>query len=244
MNVAALAIAAALAVGAPAAAPAAAASPAAAAPDCTVTDATMTWGFKESFRSYISGTIANGEWTVADGTTYETPDFGWANGTGQISDGVGQIAFTGSIEFTGHGGILDTTVTNPRLVLDGSSRATLLLDVSGTTQQGADVDEKAVPFASVDISGAEFGDGTVTITAAPAVLTEAGSAAFGTYEAGEALDPITAQLSADPACTIAPVGGPGLAGAIWLGIGSVLAIVVITVELVLWRRRSAQEPGA
>ena len=29
-----------------------------------------------------------------------------------------------------------------------------------------------------------------------------------------------------------------------LGIGSVLAIVVITVELVLWRRRSAQEPGA
>ena len=48
-------------------------------------------------------------------------------------------------------------------MLDGSSRATLLLDVSGTTQQGAEVDEKAVPFASVDISGAEFGDGTVLL---------------------------------------------------------------------------------
>ena len=228
MNLVAIALAAGLAVSG---------TPAAAA-DCSVTDATMTWGFKESFRSYISGTIANGEWTVADGTTYETPTFDWVGGTGTISDGRGQIAFAGSIEFTGHGGILDTTVANPTLVLDGSSTATLLLDVSGTTQQGAEVDEKAVPFASVDISGAAFGDGTVTIDGAPAVLTNEGAAAFGTYEAGEALDPITAQLSADPACTIAPVRGPGLAGAIWLGVGSVLAILVIAVELVLWRRRA------
>ncbi|MFM9877450.1 MAG: HtaA domain-containing protein [Rhodoglobus sp.] len=236
MNVVALAIAAALAVGAPAAA----------APDCTVSDATLTWGFKESFRSYISGTIANGEWIVANGTTYETPDFGWAGGTGRLENGVGELAFAGSIEFTGHAGVLDTTVANPRLVLDGSSTATLVLDVSGTTQQGDAVDEQAVAFASVDISGAEYGEGTVTITDAPAVLTDAGSVAFGTYAPGETLDPITVELTADPACTVAPARGLGLglAGTIWLGVASALAVAVIGTWLVVRRRRRAQAPGA
>src|SRR5690606_23738697 len=42
---------------------------------CTVTDAELVWGYKESFRSYISGSIAHGEWTVADGAAYETPNF-------------------------------------------------------------------------------------------------------------------------------------------------------------------------
>jgi acetylornithine/succinyldiaminopimelate/putrescine aminotransferase len=127
-------------------------------------------------------------------------------------------------------------------VLDGSPTATLVLDVTGTTQQGAVVDEQAVPFATVDISAATFGDGTVSMAAAPATLTPAGSAAFGTYAAGESLDPITIELTADPACTVAPVRGPGLAAAIWLAVASVLAVAMITIELVLWRRRSAQKP--
>ena len=86
-----------------------------------MTDASLTWGFKETFRSYISGTIANGEWTVADGATYETPDFGWADGVGSFdpSTGEGTISFDGSIRFTGHGGVLDTTVSNPQLRLLG-----------------------------------------------------------------------------------------------------------------------------
>jgi hypothetical protein len=203
----------------------------------------MTWGFKESFRSYISGTIANGEWTVADGATYETPSFGWAGGTGTISDGDGDIRFTGSIEFTGHGGILDTKVANPRLELHGWSNATLLMDVSGTTQQGAAVDEKAVKFATVDVSAATYGDGSVSIVDAPVTLTEAGSAAFGTYAAGEQLDPLTVTLTADPACTVAPSSRPGTFLLIWLAFAGAIAVTVITIELVQWRRRG-QAPGA
>ncbi len=252
MNVAAFALAAALAVGAPTATepagePAsgaaleAAAVAADAAPDCTVTDAAITWGFKETFRSYISGTIANGEWKVADGATYETPDFGWSGGVGTLSDGVGTLDFVGSIEFTGHGGILDTTVANPRLVFDGSDRALLLLDVSGTTQQGAPIDERAVEFATIDVAGASYGDGTVTLADAPTVLTEQGSVAFGTYPAGEALDPITVALTADPACTVAPARGLGGAGLVWLIVASVLAVTVILLEI-MRRRRRARHP--
>ena len=237
MNLGVLALAAALAVGAPTAPTAPAAA------ECAVTDATMTWGFKESFRSYISGTIANGDWSVADGATYTTPNFGWTNGTGTIFDGDGDVGFRGSIEFTGHGGILDTTVANPRLQFTGWSNATLVMDVAGTTQQGAAVDAKAVKFAAVDLSAAQYREGAVTIKDAPVTLTTAGAAAFGTYPAGERLDPVTISFTADPACTVAPPSRPGAFFVIWLAFASALAVTVITIELVL-RRRRAQAPGA
>ncbi|HEV8012740.1 MAG TPA: HtaA domain-containing protein, partial [Pontimonas sp.] len=32
---------------------------------CQVEDVSITWGFKESFRSYISSSIANGSWEVS-----------------------------------------------------------------------------------------------------------------------------------------------------------------------------------
>ena len=50
------------------------------------------------------------------------------------------IAFAGAIRFTGHGGILDTTVANPVIKWSGGT-GTLYLDVSGTTQEGDPVDE-------------------------------------------------------------------------------------------------------
>jgi hypothetical protein len=173
---------------------------------CVVDDASLTWGFKESFRSYISGSIANGEWVVADGATYAVPDFGWSAGTGGYDPetGEGSLAFAGSIAFTGHGGVLNTTVANPRVRFDGATTATLLLDVSGTTQDGAAVDSKSVEFATLDLTGALADDGSAfTVTDAAATLTDAGAAAFGTYPSGEALDPVTLAFSTAADCAVA-----------------------------------------
>jgi len=170
---------------------------------CVVYDATLTWGFKESFRSYISGSIAKGEWTVADGATYAVPNFGFSAGTGGYDPetGAGLLAFAGSIAFTGHGGLLNTTVSNPQLQLVDETSAILLLDISGTTQDGAAVDRAAVEFGSVDLTGAVATEnGVVTITSAPAALTAAGSDAFGTYPEGEALDAISATFSVADDC--------------------------------------------
>lgn len=181
--------------------PASAPFSAAAGPgSCTVAGATITWGFKESFRAYINSSIANGTWTVADGATYTTPNFGFSQGTGTLAGGRGTISFPGSIEFTGHGGILDTTVANPALRFDGSSTATLLLDVKGITQQGAGIDEKQVEFATIDLSHANAGAGHFALDAAAATLTSAGATAFGTYPAGAALDPITVSFAVPEAC--------------------------------------------
>ncbi len=169
-----------------------------AAGSCTVTGATLTWGFKESFRSYISGTIANGEWTVAGGASYGTPSFSW-QGSGQLDPeaGTGDLAFTGSVRFTGHDGALDTTIANPRVLITGDE-AVLLLDVIGTTQAGDPVSAVGVEFASLDLSGAKATttNGVESWAGVPAVLTAAGAAAFGTYPEGESVDPI--DLSVEP----------------------------------------------
>src|SRR5690554_3818989 len=76
---------------------AAPAASAAAAEGCSVESGTMTWGVKESFRSYISGSIAKGSWEATDGATYETPSFTFTGATGQLdaASGAGAIAFTG-----------------------------------------------------------------------------------------------------------------------------------------------------
>lgn len=171
---------------------------------CDVTDAAITWGVKESLRSYISGTIANGEWTVGDGATYETPNFGWTAGSGKLDAGEGALAFDGTLRFTGHDGILDTTLNGLEIVFDASTTATIVFDVSGTTQEGLPVDAAGVDFATIDVSAITVSDGTALLEGAPVTLTEAGSDAFGTYPAGEELDPITVSFSATPECMPEP----------------------------------------
>ncbi|MET1017913.1 MAG: HtaA domain-containing protein, partial [Leifsonia flava] len=169
---------------------------------CTVADATLSWGFKESFRGYLTGGIANGDWALT-GVTEENGIFGWAGGTGSVDPAAsrGSVGYPGTIEFTGHEGALDTTIANPRIELTGPAEGYLLLDVTGTTQQGEPVTAAGIRFAALDLSGDVLTttDAALTGTAIPAVLTEEGAAAFGTYPAGEALDPVsfTAPLPAD-----------------------------------------------
>ena len=213
--------------------------PAPAARACIVEDATLTWGFKESFRSYISGTIANGEWTVSDGATYETPDFGFPGGTGTF----GNVEFEGAIRFTGHGGILDTTVANPRIDWGGDS-GTLYLDVSGTTQEGDPIDEVGVPFADLTF-GEEISidaDGGLRFEDVAATLTDEGAAAFGTYESGELLDPLTIQLTLEASC-VRPTPEPEApiqpTWPIWIAAGAGTAIIAVATVLVVRRRRGA-----
>ena len=223
---------------------------------CPVTDASIMWGFKESFRAYISGTIANGEWTVADGATYETPAFGWSGGEGTLDPETaeGLVSFLGSVTFTGHGGILNTTVSNPQLQFIDDSAAILLLDVAGTTQAGDPVDAAGVEFVQLDLTGTIGRDGdVVTITDAPTVLLDAGAEAFGTYEAGESFDPITVTLELDPSCSAGSIGETpiaeepvtatsGLPWWGWLLAGILIAAVVAAIVVLLLRRRGRVTP--
>jgi hypothetical protein len=203
---------------------------------CTIEDASLDWGFKESFRAYISGSIAHGEWTVADGATYATPLFGWSDGSGALPDGSGEVSFSGSVRFSGHDGILDTTVANPTVRIVDRESAMLLLDVTGTTQQGEPVDASQVEFAELELPPATVAADRTTFVDVPAVLTASGAEAFGTYEAGTELDPLTLSYVAPADCELASPGPPA-----WLGwaLGGTVAVVGVTALLTaLFRRRT------
>lgn len=174
---------------------------------CTVEGATLNWGYKESFRTYIEG-IAKGGWTLTD-VAYRYPDFVWENGAGSL-DGTaltGLVTYGGSIAFTGHDGALNTTLGNARVELAGDT-GYLVFDVTGTTQAGESVDQQGVRLAEFPLADAAVVDGALRLDAVATTLTEAGAAAFGTYQAGEQLDPVTAVIPVDTACGTAVAEEP------------------------------------
>lgn len=223
-------------------------SAAAQVPGCEVGDATLTWGFKESFRAYIDGSIANGEWTVADGATYETPTFGFVADEGRIDPRgpQGSVDFPGSVRFTGHGGILDTTIANPVLQLRADGKAFLLIDVRGVTMDGDDVAMSSTRFVELDLSGQDLEPvgGIMTLDEAPATLTADGAIAFPNYPEGEAFDPVSATIDVGADCDLSglPVGGDAFdppPGGDILPVVVGGAVVALLVGIMLWfaRRR-------
>jgi hypothetical protein len=223
--------------------------------ECTVADASLNWGFKESFRTYIEG-IAAGGWELSD-VVYEYPQYVWSNGTGSLDlDGAtGLVGYGGVLTFTGHEGALNTTLSNARIELAGDT-GYLVLDVSGTTQAGEAVTQSDVRFAEFDVPELALTDGAISLEALPATLTDAGSAAFGTYEAGEELDPVSAVIPVDADCgvmatqageeaetVVTPVSDEAsteTGAPVWPWIVGILVIVAAAgiITIVLVRRRS------
>ncbi|MDQ7993982.1 MAG: HtaA domain-containing protein [Propionicimonas sp.] len=187
-------------------------TPASAAALCKVTDATLTWGFKASFRAYISGSIAHGDWSTSGNAGYQTPNFRWRKGTGSFDPAAtkGQVGFSGGVRFTGHDGVLDSRFSNPRVKFTNARTAVLILDYTGISMEDATSGQadpkprssKGVAFASLALaSGSRGGSGaTTTFTSVPTSITKDGFAAFGSYEPGTALDPITLSITTAASC--------------------------------------------
>lgn len=162
---------------------------------CEVTAGSLAWGVKESFRAYISGSIANGSWETGDGASYETPLFTWSGATGSIdpATGEGSVSFTGSVHFTGHDGVLDLTLANPTIEFDGDGKAALLLDARSTDMEGeVALDAKQEWVGDVIVPDQlPVSNSALAADKLPTTLTNSGAKAFaGFYEGGADLDPI------------------------------------------------------
>lgn len=235
---------------------------------CRVTAGTLSWGVKERFRSYISGSIAKGGWEAFDGAEYETPSFRWSGATGSVdpASGAGTISFPGGVRFTGHGGALDLSLANPTISVSGDGSAVLRIDATGTDPSGEPaVAETQVVFAQLGALGPlDAASGAVTLDQVPAVLTESGAPAFADFYApGDELDPLSLALEFAPCEGAAeapedspavPISEPveltqapptadagGDAGPPWLLIGSsaaALAAAVAAIVLVARKRRA------
>lgn len=168
--------------------------------DCTVSNAELRWGLKESFRNYISGSIANGEWTTENGAGYETPHFTWSAGEGRFAPDLstGGLSFTGDVHFTGHDGLMRLDIANPEIVFTGTESADLVLDVGSADTAEATIEYERVSVAKVDLAGYESRGDTLTAVDAAVRLTSEGAAAlngaYGDYVAGGEMDPLTLEV--------------------------------------------------
>ena len=160
------------------------------ASDGTIKSANLGWGVRDSFRNYVRGGIANGSWEL-NGTSYSSDAFNWSNGTGTFKGGKGSISFSGSVRFTGHHGILDTTIANPRLEINGNS-GTLYATMNSNDPSGKATNYGEVALLKVDLSGLQSSADAVSVNGAATILTAVGAKAFaGFYDAGKDMAPLS-----------------------------------------------------
>jgi len=212
--------------------------------ECQVLESEITWGFKESFRSYISGAIALGQWTTSGDVDYTTPVFIFSGGEGALAPDrrSGSVAFEGELLFEGHGGILRTSLADPTLTLQGPRQATLVFDVTGDTMDMVSVSTDDVEFVTLEWSAGDesldIATGEWVVTGAKATLTTAGSNAFGTYPAGEEFDPLDLRLVVASSCFTESAINPWWVAA---GIGGLALVGGGTVWITARARRSPEQ---
>ncbi|MFF9341847.1 MULTISPECIES: HtaA domain-containing protein [unclassified Streptomyces] len=159
--------------------------------------AAVDWGVRRTFREYVTGAIAQGEWTLADGAQDGGALFRFPSGTGRYDPAAGTLdaSFAGSVRFTGTH--LDLTLARVAVTVTGGT-GTLAADVTSAGKT-----EKAVPLVTFAAGRLAPENGLAVVTEAPATLTEGGARAFGgMYKAGTAMDPVSLAVSTDPAVAL------------------------------------------
>ncbi|MEV7424645.1 HtaA domain-containing protein [Streptomyces sp. NPDC091212] len=151
-------------------------------------DAAVDWGVRRTYREYVTGSIAQGEWTLSGGAQDGGALFRFPKGQGtyDAKNGTLDAAFAGRVRFTGTG--LDLTLSEVAVkVKDG--KGTLYAEV--TDAKAADAG-KAVPLVTFAAKDFTPKDGLASLTEAPAKLTAQGAASFGSlYPAGTEMDPVS-----------------------------------------------------
>ncbi|WP_210586856.1 HtaA domain-containing protein [Streptomyces sp. GESEQ-35] len=160
-----------------------------------VVDGTLGWGVKESFRTYVVGSVANGEITASGGATQAAGNgvftFVDATGTYDADADALSAAFEGSVNFKGHeeNGTygLDLTLADVKVTVeDGTGELTA--DVTSLGEKSEDV-----VLADLTAGGGELvaKNDVITLSDVTAKLTAEGADAFaGFYTEGTELDPV------------------------------------------------------
>ncbi|WP_137989602.1 HtaA domain-containing protein [Streptomyces vilmorinianum] len=183
-------------VKAPAAAPTATKSPepSASSPAASGTfrDAAVDWGVRRTFREYVTGSVAQGKWTLSGGAQDGGALFRFPQGKGTYDPRKQTLAatFAGTVRFTGTH--IDLALGAVAVEVTGG-KGTLSADVTsgGTT-------EKAVPLITFAAGDFAPRNGLAALTEAPATLTEGGAKAFGgMYKAGTEMDPVSLAVAVD-----------------------------------------------
>ncbi|WP_326697224.1 HtaA domain-containing protein [Streptomyces sp. NBC_01754] len=156
-------------------------------------DAAVDWGVRRTYREYVTGSIAQGKWTLTEGAQDGGALFRFPKGKGTYDAKKQSLdaAFTGRVRFTGEGG-LDLQLSGVTVKV-ASGKGTLRADVTseGTTRENVPL----VTFTAKDLTPEK---GLAVLTEAPATLTADGAKAFGSlYSAGAEMDPVSLAVAVD-----------------------------------------------
>lgn len=166
-----------------------------------VTSGTLQWGVRQSFTTYIRSAVAGGGWTTSGGVSWNGSTFVFParGGLYDTAARTGELHYGGTISFSGHDDVLQLTMSNPSIVVNGN-RASLYLTVRSTSMEGVTKDHGRVHFANLSLSNVRSSNQALSFTTSSAVLTPAGADAFaGFYEAGTELAPLTVSVNLTPA---------------------------------------------
>ncbi|MFB7260402.1 HtaA domain-containing protein [Streptomyces nojiriensis] len=155
-------------------------------------DAAVDWGVRRTFREYVTGSIGQGKWVLAEGAQDGGALFRFPQGKGSFDGAKGTLdaAFAGTVRFTG--AHLDLTLGKMGVKVE-NGKGVLSADV---TTGGAT--KNAVPLVEFDAKGLKTEGKLATLTEAPATLTEGGSQAFNSmYKAGTEMDPVSLAVTLD-----------------------------------------------
>ncbi|MFG2978112.1 HtaA domain-containing protein [Streptomyces sp. NPDC048331] len=155
-------------------------------------DAAVDWGVRRTFREYVTGSVGQGGWTLAEGAQDGGALFRFPQGKGSFDGAKGTLdaAFAGTVRFTG--AHLDLTLGRMSVKVE-NGKGVLSADV---TTGGAT--KNAVPLVEFDAKGLKTEGKLATLTEAPATLTEGGSQAFNSmYKAGTEMDPVSLAVALD-----------------------------------------------
>ncbi|MDQ1130131.1 HtaA domain-containing protein [Microbacterium sp. SORGH_AS_0888] len=194
----------------------------------SVSGATIEWGMKQSFVSYINGPIAKGSISGSWGT---------GSGAYNTADNRGSVTYSGTVRYTGHSGVLDVSLSQLRVQVDSTTSATLYATTSAGTIAIASL---SLPAASVSADRISWSDASASLTSAGSQLFSYNGNAF--YPAGTALDPVSfafplgVQVSCDGTTNgaLAATGGDAPIDLAWIG----LAMLVLGVGTLAVRRRA------
>ncbi|MFF9013862.1 HtaA domain-containing protein [Streptomyces sp. NPDC014870] len=155
-------------------------------------DGAVDWGVRRTFREYVTGSIAQGGWSLSAGAQDGGALFRFPGGKGTYDPGKQTLDadFAGSVRFTGTH--VDLTLGAVSVTVTGG-KGTLSADVTSAGKT-----EKAVPLVTFTARDFAPKNGLAVLTEAPATLTEGGAKAFGgMYKAGTEMDPVSLAVAVD-----------------------------------------------
>lgn len=159
------------------------------APAHAADSGSVTWGFKSSWRFYVTN-IAAGTISTSGGASTSSGEYVFPQvSTTQTSPtGTGVTKYAGSVRWqsTAHG--FDITMTDPWLEVSSSTEATLTADLTDSTGTS----RGRVDMATVTLNEPTVDSDSLTWTDRPTVITEEAAETFGQYAnvAGDPLDAV------------------------------------------------------